>query len=183
MVDDDPIIISPADPRWAQEFQEMAGLLRKALGNLALRIDHVGSTSVPGLDAKPIIDIQISVERLEPSGIFRIPIEGLGYVHTPDNPDLTKRFFKNRKDGRGTHIHVRVRGSFDEQLNLVFRDYLRTHPDSAKEYAKVKWDLAGRYRNDRDGYTNAKDPTVWTLLRKAHDWAMESGWSPGPSDA
>lgn len=177
-----PIIIVPYDPRWAGEFREIGGLLRDALRAVALRIDHVGSTSVPGLDAKPVIDIQISVAALDPETPFRDPIAALGYRFRPQNPDRTKRFFVEPEGGRPTHVHVREFGSFDERLNLLFRDYLRTHAEVAREYARVKWDLSAKFRDDRDGYVRAKEPTVWSILRGAHDWSQETGWRPGPSD-
>ncbi|MGI0155866.1 MAG: GrpB family protein, partial [Thermoplasmata archaeon] len=67
-------------------------------------------------------------------------------------------------------------------LNLLLRDYLWTHADSVREYARVKRTLAERFRDDREGYVRAKEPTVWSLLRRAHEWAEESGWDPAPSD-
>jgi GrpB-like predicted nucleotidyltransferase (UPF0157 family) len=180
---DEPIIIQPYEARWVEEFRQIGRRLRATLGPLALRIDHVGSTSVPGLDAKPIIDIQVSVGRLEPSDPYRRPLEKLGFEFRAENPDRTKRFFRQPAGTRGIHVHVRPAGSFDEQLNLLLRDYLRTHSDAAKEYAQVKWTLAARFRDDREGYVRAKEPTIWALLVKAHDWAQGFGWSPAPSDA
>jgi GrpB-like predicted nucleotidyltransferase (UPF0157 family) len=179
----DPIVVVAYDPAWPGEFRAIGAGIRAALGPLALRIDHVGSTSVPGLDAKPVIDVQVSVEALEPRERFRVPLEALGYLHVPDNPELTKRFFKQRPGERQTHIHVRVQGTFDEQLNLLFRDFLRTHREAAREYAQVKWRLAEQFRNDREGYVRAKEPTVWGLLQRAHTWSQDTGWAPGPSDA
>jgi GrpB-like predicted nucleotidyltransferase (UPF0157 family) len=179
----DPIIIVPADPRWSEEFVPIGKAIRSALGPLALRIDHVGSTAVPGLDAKPVIDIQVSVPTLEPSDPFGRPLGSIGFVPHPNNPDRTQRFFREPPGIRRVHLHVRRAGSFDEQLNLMFRDYLRTHPDAAQEYAQRKRELAIRFRNDREAYVRAKEPTVWSLLVRAHDWAQGSGWHPGPTDA
>ena len=177
-----PIVLVPYDPRWPEEFREIATRLRAALRSVALRIDHVGSTSVPGLDAKPVIDVQVSVASLTPDAPFREPMAGLGYRLDEHNPDRTKRFFLGPEGARATHVHVRELGSFDERLNLLLRDYLRTHPDAAAEYARVKWELAKTFRNDREGYVRAKEPTVWSILRRAHDWSQETGWRPGPSD-
>jgi GrpB-like predicted nucleotidyltransferase (UPF0157 family) len=178
----EPIIVVPYDPGWPQEFRHYAARLREALGPLAVRIDHVGSTSVPGLDAKPIVDIQVSVRALEPIDPYRAPIESLGY-RLEENDDRTKRAFRWPPGQRRTHLYARAAGSFDEQLNLLFRDYLRTHPEEARGYAKVKWGLAERFRNDREGYVNAKEPTVWAILQRAHTWGQETGWAPGASDA
>ena len=177
-----PIIVVPYDNRWPGEFREVGRVLRVALGAVALRIDHVGSTSVPGLDAKPVIDIQVAVASLEPDAPFREPMVALGYRLRDPNPDRTKRFFVEPEGGRPTHVHVRELGSFDEQLNLLFRDYLRSHVEVAREYAQVKWDLSTKFRDDRDGYVRAKEPAVWSILRRAHDWAQATGWRPGPPD-
>jgi GrpB-like predicted nucleotidyltransferase (UPF0157 family) len=177
------IIIAGYDPSWPREFAEIGAKLRGALGATALRIDHVGSTSVPGLDAKSIIDIQVSVLRLEPPDSYFVPLESLGYRFHASNPDLTKRFFREPPGTRRAHIHVRRSGSFDGALNLLFRDFLRSHPDASQEYAQAKYDLAARFQDDREGYVLAKGPAVWSILRRAHDWAQASGWSPGEADA
>lgn len=183
MTPEDPIVIVTAAPGWAGEFRELAHPLRRVLGEVAFRIDHVGSTSVPGLDAKPVIDIQVSVASLEPLEAYVGPLGRLGYAFQPQNPDLTKRAFRWPEGQRRTHLYVRRAGSFDEQLNLLFRDFLRTHPEAVREYARTKWELAARFRHDREGYVAAKEPAVWSLLRQAHAWAQGTGWYPGPSDA
>ena len=104
---------------------------------------------MPGLAAKPIIDIQISVADFEPLAAYRQPLEQLGYVYRADNPERTKRYFREPSGRRRTHVHVRRAGSFSEQWALLFRDYLRAHPDAAAEYVAVKRRLALRYRDDR----------------------------------
>lgn len=180
---DEPIIVVRYDPAWPLEFRRIAKGIRGRLGPTALRIDHVGSTSVVGLDAKPIIDVQVSVGRLDPLNAFRRPLEQIGYRFQGANPDLSKRFFLGPTDQRRTHVHVRVAGCFDEQFNLLFRDFLRSHPTEAAEYAREKWRLAEQHRNDREGYVRAKEPTIWRLTRSAHDWLQTAAWSAGPSDA
>jgi GrpB-like predicted nucleotidyltransferase (UPF0157 family) len=99
--------------------------LHDALGPVALRIDHIGSTSVPGLAAKPVIDIQISVADFEPLDAYRLPLERLGYIFRSDNPERTKRYFRETLGQRRVHIHVRRAGSFSEQFALLFREYVR----------------------------------------------------------
>ncbi|MGH2816243.1 MAG: GrpB family protein, partial [Actinomycetota bacterium] len=86
--------IVPYDPAWPEQFAELGRELRAELGDIALRIDHVGSTAVPGLAAKPIIDVQVSVAAFEPLAAFRQPLERLGYVFRADNPEPTKRYFR-----------------------------------------------------------------------------------------
>ncbi len=177
------IIIAPYDPEWRELFRALGGQLRAALGAVALRIDHIGSTSVPGLAAKPIIDVQISVAALEPVDPFRLPLEGLGLVFRAANPERTKRYFREAPGTRRTHIHVRRAGSFSEQFALLFRDYLRTHDEDALQYAKLKRQLAQQYAVDRHDYTDAKDPFIWEVMRRANRWAQGTGWEPGASDA
>src|SRR6266508_2095573 len=99
----DPIRVEAYDRQRPTRFVEQAGALRAALGEVALRIDHVGSTAVPGLAAKPIVDIQISVAEFEPLDAFRVPLERLGYVFSVDNQERTKRYFREPPGGRRTH--------------------------------------------------------------------------------
>ncbi len=177
------VVIAAYDPEWPSIFLELGTSLRKALGDAALRIDHIGSTAVPGLDAKPIIDIQISVASFDPLDALRIPIEGLGFVFRADNPELTKRYFREKPGKRRTHIHVRRSGTWAEQFALLFRDYMRAHDEDAKRYAEVKHRLAAQYGEDRHGYTEAKSPFLWEVMAKADRWSQETGWAPGLSDA
>ena len=112
-----------------------------------------------------------------------MPIEHLGYVFHPENPELTKRYFREPPGQPRTHIHVRRAGSFDQQLALLFRDFLRLHADVAAHYAALKTELAQHYRTDRDAYTEAKQPFIWQVIAQADIWAQRIGWQPGPSDA
>ncbi|MEV4161893.1 GrpB family protein [Nonomuraea dietziae] len=179
----DLIEIMDYDPVWQTEFAAIGTALRGVLGDGALRVDHIGSTSVPGLAAKSVIDIQISVRSLEPLDAYRAPLERLGLVYRADNPELTKRYFREAPGSRRTHIHVRELGSFSQQLPLLFRDYLRAHPATAAEFARAKRRCARQFRDDRQQYVSAKEPFVWDIVRRADTWAQSVGWRPGPSGA
>jgi GrpB-like predicted nucleotidyltransferase (UPF0157 family) len=174
--------IVPYDPAWPQRFAVLGGTLREALGSVAVRIDHIGSTSVPGLAAKPVIDVQISVASFDPLDAYKVPLERAGFVYRAGNTERTKRYFRESPGRRRTHIHVRRAGSFSEQFALLFRDFLRTHPEEARAYAALKSGLAERYGYDRHGYTEAKGPYVWEIIRRADDWAQQTGWEPPSSD-
>lgn len=178
----DPIVVVSYDPEWPHRFYQLGSQLRAALGERAIRIDHIGSTAIPNLAAKAIIDIQISVPSLEPIDPYRFAIEALGFVWRADNPDRTKRYFRERPGVRRTHIHVRRAGSWSEQFALLFRDYLRVHPEEAAQYAKLKAQLADQHRDDRQAYTEAKGPFIWHVMQRATEWSQGTGWQPVPPD-
>jgi GrpB-like predicted nucleotidyltransferase (UPF0157 family) len=179
----EPVVIVDYDPTWPALFAELGAAMRAVLPDSAVRIDHIGSTSVPGLAAKPIIDVQVSVPSFQPDEAFRTPLQDMGLVYRSDNVELTKRYFREAPGRRRTHVHVRQLGSFSQQLPLLFRDYLRHHDDAAAAYADVKRRCALEYRYDRSAYLEAKDRFVWEIIRQADRWAQRTGWSCGPSDA
>lgn len=176
------VAIHDYDPAWVDEFQRIGSSFRHALGDTAHRIDHIGSTSVVGLAAKPIIDVQVSVRSLEPMDAYLPQLEALGCRWRKDNPEKTKRYFREAAGGRRTHIHVRKRGSWHEQYALLFRDYLRLHVDDQRTYEGAKRQLAARYPHDRHAYTDAKSDVFWELIRRADSWAAETGWESGVSN-
>ena len=145
------IIIAPYDPAWPADFLAEAERIHLAFGELALRIEHVGSTSIPGLAAKPVIDIQVSVSSLEPRARYRTLMVDLGYTHFPLGAfDLVYPFFKRPPGWPSTHhVHLCASGSEQERDHLAFRDYLRRNPAVAAEYASLKRKNASAY----DGLT------------------------------
>jgi GrpB-like predicted nucleotidyltransferase (UPF0157 family) len=134
------------------------------------------------LAAKPIIDIQISVLSFDDIGPVERALSSIGYRFGADNPDKTQRYFSEAPGQMRTHIHVRRAGSFQEAFTLLFRDYLRCHPQDAKAYEENKFELAQAYRNDRQNYTNGKEPIVWNIIARAKAWSEVTGWHPGKSD-
>ena len=185
--------IIPYQESWPSEFQKLAVQLREALGPLALRIDHIGSTSVPGLAAKDIVDIQITVAALDEP--VRSALLTLGYIqpegvwrdHRPphvDGPetDWEKWFFHPPPGQRPTNTHVRVQGRANQRYALLFRDYLRAHPLTAEAYAELKRRLA-KHLADPQTYPEVKDPAVDLIYFPAEAWAAATHWQPGPSDA
>jgi GrpB-like predicted nucleotidyltransferase (UPF0157 family) len=140
------IHIAPYDPAWPAMFEAEAATLRQLLGDRALRVEHVGSTSVPGLAAKPVIDIQVSVATLEPRGLYVGPLASLGYRHLALGEfDLVYPFFQKPTEWPCSHhVHLCVRGSRQECDHLAFRDYLRRHAAVAAEYLALKriWPFA-----------------------------------------
>lgn len=174
--------IAEYDPEWKDLFHDIGLRLRDSLGKVAVRIDHVGSTSIVGLVAKPIIDIQISVVKLDDDSSYKSKIEEAGFVLRKENPDKTKKYFRELPGNRRTHIHVRQSGSFSEQKTLLFRDYLREHSQDCLKYAQEKHRLMQLFTNYRTKYVEGKGPVVWEILQRAHSWSQEIGWKPGKSD-
>ena len=183
------IVVADPDPRWADQFAAIGRMLRCELGGRARRIDHIGSTSVPGLAAKPIIDVQISVDSFEPFVELRAGVEAAGFAWRADNPDVNKRFFSGDlcSDVDGitprSNVHVRWAGSFSEQCQLVFRDYLRGHPDACDRYGARKRELVRRPWDNVNDYAAAKTDVVWAITYEAYQWEQATGYRPGPSDA
>jgi len=164
--------ISPYDPGWIRDFEKERARIAAALGEVALRIEHNGSTSVPGLAAKPVIDIQISVDGLQPVSRYEGPLARLGYVHLVHSDDAFCPFFHRPAEWPHTHhVHVVLAGGQEERRSLAFRDYLREHSDVAGEYAALKARLAAETdANDaasREAYADAKGEFIDGVVRVA----------------
>ena len=171
-------MIEPYNDEWPELYRELHSLIVKQFGAAVQRIDHIGSTSVVGLAAKPIIDIQISVLNLDKIEEVRLGLAALGFLYRADNDDLSKRYFRESPGMRRTHIHVRQSGSWSEQFNLLFRDYLREHEIERSQYAQTKTELAIQYRNHREKYIEGKTKIIWDIMIKADRWSQEIGWKP-----
>ncbi|HEY5625147.1 MAG TPA: GrpB family protein [Dehalococcoidia bacterium] len=158
-----PIVIADYDPRWAAMYADESARIQAAAGEWLLGIEHVGSTAVPGLAAKPIVDIMPGLQSLADTPHIVSAMEGLGYQYIPEYEDeLPERRYFVLPAGRGYrhkrlfHIHAVETTSAFWRRHLAFRNYLRSHPDIAGEYAALKSRLAAEYGSDREGYTEAK---------------------------
>jgi len=164
-LDDEPIRISQYDGRWPELFERERDALEVAIGDWASGgIHHVGSTAVPGLDAKPIVDILAGVEDLETSRACFEPLARIEYLYAPYLPDEMHWFCKPDPSRRTHHLHLVPTASrrFDDEL--AFRDRLRAEPGLAADYAALKYRLAARFAGDREAYTNAKADFVRKAL-------------------
>ena len=187
------IRIEPYNSDWPDEFARLGEALRKALGARALRIDHIGSTSIPGLAAKDVIDVQITVATLDPA--IREALQAIGYVQRPhladhippgadgSANDWTKWVFAEPAGQRATNVHVRVAGGPNQRFALLFRDFLRANGVAGEAYARVKVALARLHPEDMEAYTAVKDPVCDIIFAAAEAWAAAAKWAPGPSDA
>lgn len=167
------IVISEYDANWPVLFEEEARRLHAAFGSVVRRIEHVGSTSVPGLAAKPVIDVQVSVDSLVPHGRYVDTMAALGYRHVVlGDFDLVYPFFHKPVEWPSTHhVHLCEAAGEQEWKHLAFRNYLREHPQAAREYETLKRELArvhdGGTPQSMEAYSLAKSEFVANVLRAA----------------
>lgn len=174
---------------WIEDF---AALKRAVMGAApaGAYLHHIGSTAIPGLPAKDIIDLQLTVNDLadvdadafEEAGFERRPID---IDHCPPEldlaeDDLRKAFYRSK--GRPANLHIREKGRFNQRYSLLCRDFLRAHPIAASAYALIKQRLAQRFPDDVDFYYDIKDPVFDIIMDGANDWARLIGWSEPPGD-
>jgi GrpB-like predicted nucleotidyltransferase (UPF0157 family) len=187
------VVIRDADSGWAEAFERVAAELRAVLGDDgARRVDHIGSTSVPGLASKDVIDVQVTVgdeaaldpaaERLAASGWRVHPAIAQDHV-APGAPaaevEWAKRFSVEPDGHRRVNVHVRVEGRANQRYALLFRDYLRAHPAAAAAYGTFKRRAAELLPDDLASYADLKDPVCDLVYLPAEEWAARTGWTPG----
>lgn len=167
---DKQIVIEKYTSNWALSFNEEKKLLKDIISDIAISIEHIGSTSVKGLGAKPIVDIMIGVCDLEEIGDFIEPLSNIGYEHVFHKEFPNRRFFRKGLWRAGTHhLHIYRYESEEWNSNILFRNYLRKHPDVRNQYNQLKIELAQKYSCDRVKYTEAKGPFITDVIQKAKD--------------
>jgi GrpB-like predicted nucleotidyltransferase (UPF0157 family) len=163
-----PIEVVDYDPNWPALYAEERDRVAAGLGGAAKAIEHVGGTAVPGLAAKPVVDIMIGVEDIERAGQAVAGLIELGYEYVPE---LETQLPDHRYFRRGTpdayHVHMVSLDSDFWTEHLLFRDYLRGHPQAADEYGRLKRGLAARFRDNRKAYTEGKRPFIETVIAAA----------------
>lgn len=185
------IDVVPYDARWPDEYRALEARLHAALGDAALRIDHIGSTAVPGLCAKDLIDIQITVASLDDGDALTTRLQAAGFrqtkaspfvydllasLDTPHSPELRKRYFREPLGEKRVHIHVREAGRLNQRYALLFRDYLRATPTARQAYGELKTRAAQIFPHNIDGYLFLKEPMMDLIYEAAQRWAKGAGW-------
>jgi len=167
MTGDEPIRLAPYDPAWPLRFESERAALDGAIGEWVVGgIHHVGSTAVPGLEAKPIVDVLAGVHSLDEARACFAPLARLGYVHAPYLPEEMHWFCKPDPRRRTHHLHLVPMGSGRYRDEMAFRDVLRDNPKLAEEYLVLKRELAERFADDREAYTEGKSAFVEDALRR-----------------
>jgi len=163
----EPVVVVEYDPAWEGTFARMRERVASALGDLAVGIEHVGSTAVPGLAAKPIVDVDVVLRSAAdvPEAIARLA--ELGYTHLGDLGIAGREAFRAPAELPRHHLYVCAVGTPELRAHLAFRDALRADPQLAERYGALKRELADRYRDDRDAYAEGKSAFVRAALRGA----------------
>ena len=164
----------PHTPEWARLFAEEKARLEAAIGLHVLDIQHVGSTSIPGMAAKPIIDIGIAVTDFDEARVCVPSIERLGYTYRGEH-GIPRRHYFVKGDPRTHHLHMNEIHGQDWENQVLFRDYLIAHPALTAEYAALKRALAAQHPSDRGAYQDGKDPFIKRVLALARSAAGDSG--------
>ena len=165
-----PIILCEHNPEWKNKYRQEESLLRQIINSDILRINHIGSTSIEGLVAKPTIDILMEIEKETNLQLLIHKIESVGYIYSqqPNNPAPHMMFMKGYTPegfrGQTFHLHIRYYGDWNE---LYFCKYLQAHPDIAKEYGELKLKLKTKYEHNRDAYTHAKTEFILKITELA----------------
>ena len=164
-----PVVIVDYDPQWPLRFEAAKRTISQDVGSLVVSIEHIGSTAVPGLAAKPIIDIMPGIRRFEDGYACVAHLEALGYDYRGEN-GIPERHYFDKVDELGhmeLHAYMVVVGSNFWTPHILFRDYLRAHPSVAQEYSSLKYSLAERYGADRIAYTEGKSNFIEGVLKRA----------------
>ncbi|MDR9852537.1 GrpB family protein [Paenibacillus sp. VCA1] len=161
------ITVVEYDPDWVRLFEDLRDFVLPALSDIIVAIEHVGSTSVPGLAAKPIVDIDVVVptEAEVQTAVQRLT--SLGYLHEGDLGIAGREAFIPPNHVPWHHLYVCTAENEEYKRHILFRDYLRSHPEDAKAYGDLKFELAERFRDDRKSYTRAKSDFVKGILKLA----------------
>lgn len=161
-----PVIIEDYDPRWPQWFEMLRSPIAACLNEMAASIDHIGSTAVPGLAAKPVIDIGVLLRSSTdlPSVMHRLA--ELGYEYRGDLGVSGREAFRAKSNAIQHHLYVCAPGNREYNRHIAFRDYLRAHPSDANAYARLKRELAERFGGDREAYSQAKSEFVQRILQR-----------------
>lgn len=173
-----PIVIEAYDPEWPRLYEQARAEICAAIGQYVVAIEHIGSTSVPGLASKPIIDVLAGVTSLDVVAQCITPLAAIGYMYKPEYEQFIperRYFLKSRGEIQTHHLHIFEAEDFRERHEIIFRNYLRAHPGAQQQYEELKRTLAARFGSDRDAYTEAKGEFIRGIVAQALDEGTEAG--------
>ncbi len=167
------IEVVPYNPQWKLEYEKEAAKLSDILKDEIVSIHHIGSTAIPGISAKPVIDIMIEVRDISKIDSYNSHMEVLDYIVRGEGGMAGRRFFMKGLYNRTHHVHIFQTGNPELAKHLIFRDYMIEHSDEAKSYERLKQELAESFRLDSVGHVNGKDAFIKDIDKKAKIWAEE----------
>ena len=162
------VVVVPYDEAWKKDFEDIRAELSEVLDGIVMSIEHVGSTSVPGLYAKPIIDIDVVIESMDDFEGVKNQLAKIGYSHEGDKgiPGREAFDYEGKEHLRNHHLYVCSKDASELKRHMSFRDYLRTHPDAVEEYSRVKLEGAKLYPYDIDSYIEHKSPFIEKIYKE-----------------
>jgi len=167
-LENDTVKLVTHQTAWHEQFLEEQKRLREALGDAVLDIQHIGSTAIPGISAKPLLDLGIAVQNFEEAFVCVQPLEKLGYIYRGENGIPRRHYFvKGSSEKRMHHLHVLEQSSPEWRKHLLFRDYLCAHPEALTQYQALKTRLAEQFPKDREAYTEGKHAFIQDILNRA----------------
>lgn len=194
-----PVVLVPHRPEWTLEFAALAERLRQAAGASVLGIEHIGSTAVPGLCAKDVLDVQLCVTNLSEAAALTQRLRAAGFQRgeqpiydvfsglPANSPELAKYYLREPAGERRMHLHLREAGRFNARFAVLLRDYLRATSAARDQYGELKLRAAALFPRSIDGYLFLKEPVFHLLHQAAELWAEKTGWpltleNPHPND-
>lgn len=168
------VILVPYNPKWPELARQEAEKIKQALSIDVPAVHHIGSTAIPGIKAKPILDFVLVVRDLNALDRHTGEMEALGYTAKGERGIPGRRFFSKDTNGkRSHHVHAFQQGNSEIQRHIIFRDYLLVHEKEAKEYEKLKEKLAARFPNRSGDYTEGKSDFIYHIVEKARRWKKQ----------
>jgi len=166
--------VSSHKEEWLSMFQVESEKIKGIFGNLVLSVHHIGSTAIPNIKAKPVIDIMIEVVNICEVDKFNHQMEQLGYIAYGENGIPNRRFFSKGGDNRTHHVHIFEQGNSEITRHIAFRDYMIAHPEEAQKYSQLKQSLADKYPTNIEMYIEGKNDYIKSIDNKAQKWRTSS---------
>ncbi|TET77291.1 MAG: GrpB family protein [Candidatus Heimdallarchaeota archaeon] len=160
--------LKPYNPQWKEFFKKEKKLISSVITAFLIDIQHIGSTAIPNIVAKPIIDVAVAIDSLDNIEKIIPPLENIGFIYRGEQgiPDR-HMFVKGGENYRTHHLHVMQKDHYEWNKHILFRDYLKKHPNDAKQYSELKQKLFLKYGNDREKYTESKSEFIQNIIEKA----------------
>ncbi|KOA19416.1 dephospho-CoA kinase/protein folding accessory domain-containing protein [Clostridium homopropionicum DSM 5847] len=165
------IEVVPYNLNWVKKYLDEAEKVKKIMADELVKIHHIGSTAIPGISAKPVIDILVEVKNIRDVDNYNEEMKEIGYIPKGEYGIEGRKFFLKGEINRTHHVHVFEMGNSEIKRHLNFRDYMISHPEEAKSYSELKKELAIKFIHDIDGYCNGKDGFIKEIDKKAEEWA------------